>query len=283
VRFVDRAGLFPTEQDILDGKAEFTCRCGWIDWNHVDKSNIIAYEILDDLSYIEDNFGPDPALLDNWAIYVAIPLGRGGFEIDFFNGRAVVPFAQLSSSDSRRNVTVSIFMDANEWFEELQGAVGSVFGIDRLQSSYYSEEDLPSDIIGLYAGLQRLTMHTESNVIYARVRQMCGAVGKQASLNVYRDPDAYAEGTRAVTGWRNWHARRWVLTGCNSNLCAMSPSRAWPSEFSALASSRIYPEVGGAWWRYRGLYEDGGLVSTERTRIFALQEIHPPGGYEDDF
>ena len=279
VRFVDSTGYFPTEEDIRNGGAEFTCRCGWIDWNHVRNSDSLGYELTDDLEYAAGNFRPDPGLRDNWGIYVGISVGSGGIEFDFFGEHAVIPNDRLSSMNDtcRTTLAASMFMDANEHFEELQGALGWLpFGVGaRLRSSYFSEEDLPSDIIGFYVGFQRFHTDLTSDQLYEQVREKCGAVGEQKSLEVFEE--TYENGAKAVTNWRCWYPRCLPLVGCNSALC--EGSRAWPSEFSAITSSRIWSQYDGTWWWYRGWYADGHLIPTRRSRVYRFQShdnLRPP-------
>jgi RHS repeat-associated protein len=277
LRFVDPTGLFPTRYDIEQEYAEFSCKCGWIDWNHVRVSDGIGYALLDDLDYTAYNFGEDARFSNNWGIHVGIPLGVdvGPIhpQIDWFSDYAVVPHNQTVSIRNREQLAVSIFMSANERFEILQGTYAWLPGFgDNLQSSYYSEEDLPSDIIGFYIGLQRFRGEARERV-YQRVRDMCGAVGKTASLDVFEE--TYGSGSRAVANWRIWHARVLPLTGCNSHLCRCADSscgaegtRTWPSQLAALTSSRTFPNRGGNWWWYGGALRDGYIyMTTGRERV----------------
>jgi len=228
---------------------------------------------VDDLEYAANHFRPDPLLVDNWGIDIGIPVGQGRLEFTLFGGYAVVPNSQLSQHGTTR-LAVSIFMDANERFEEAQGQWGRlpipVVG-RRFRESYYSEEDLPSDIMGFYVGMQRrLTPGSTSEQFYEQIRDKCGAVGKDQSLDVFRED--YKNGQRALTNWKSWSPRRLPLTGCGtSSLC--SGSRAWPSEFSALTSARMHPRVDGAWWWYRDRYRDGSLVQTDRPRVYRFWQI----------
>jgi RHS repeat-associated protein len=274
VRFSDRTGLFPTEDQICDDGdteyrcSEFTCNCGWIDWNHLRTSDRLGYGLLDDLAYAVDSYWPEPTLRDSWGIYVGIPLGFAGFEMDLFGGYAVIPHRQVPiGSEDGTTLATSIFMDANERFEELQGAHSWLpFVGGKLKSSYYSEEDLPSDIIGFYAGYQRFVSGLGYEQVYQQVRELCVSVGKQASVNVFRE--TYKNGALAQTNWRNWHPRFIPLAGCNSHVC--KGTRTWPSNFAVLTSARMYPGVNGDWWWFRNMSEDGSLVSTERPRVYRL-------------
>jgi RHS repeat-associated protein len=272
IRFVDRTGHFPTEEDVQSGSAEFTCNCGWIDWNHAIKSDELSFALLDDLKYAADN---SLLLPGNWGIYFGIPLGAAGIEVDLFRKSAVIPNSSVSGSTNRMRVAVSIFMDANEHFEELQGYWDwlPVFG-QRLRSSYFSEEDLPSDIIGFYIASQRFSgTGLESEQIIQQIRDVCGAVGTEKSLTVFRED--YKDGTRETTGWRNWFPSFLPQVGCDQ----CDEPRAWPSEFAGLAALRVLPQVNGTWWWYRGILEDGPPVRTERHRVVVFadpEDLRPP-------
>ena len=272
VRFVDRTGHFPTEEEIKGSQAEFTCRCGWIDWNHVRKSDELTFSLLSNLKYASRNFHQDPTLTNDWGIYFGIPLGFRGVEVDVFSGTAVIPHNNLLEIDHTR-LAASIFMSANEQFEELQGYFGGplgLVGIDKLKASYYSEEDLSSDIMGFYIGAQRFNTLEQSSQLKERIRKLCNAVGLKASLEVFRE--SYGNGSKGLTNWRHWYPRAMHLTGCESGLCR---TRTWPSEFSRLTSARINPSTNGAWRWYLSA-RDGGLVPTDRSGVFRLSNVLVP-------
>lgn len=258
------------------GWLEFTCKCGWIDWTHGVKSDERAFALVDDLRYATNNFGAHPLLNSNWGISFGVPVGFGeGHDIDLFSGVAVIPHNQLTSR-GKIGMAVSIFMDANEHFEELQGMHSwAPFVGGKFQSSYYSEEDLPSDIIGFYVGYQRLETGSSSRQIRRQVQEICGAVGVTTSLNVFRE--VYANGTLVETNWSNWYPKYRPLTGCSALHCI--GDRTWPSQFATLTFRRAHPQVNGIWWWHRGPHYEGPLVSTERSRIFRFVDqsrLRPP-------
>jgi len=267
VRFVDSTGCFPTDEDEIGPEgAEFTCNCGWIDWTHATTD--LGYDLLDDLKYAAENYYFDRDLQDRWGFDVRISLRRSFLEFDLFREYAVIPHGQLMAGGSARTrLAVSIFMDANEHFEKLQGIWGRVPIVGaRLRSSCFSEEDLVSDIIAFYIGLQRSATGLRRELLEEQVRDMCGSVGEVESKKVFRE--TYASGARAQTSWMNWRPRFIPLIGCNSGYC--SGPRVWPSEFSRLTSGRILPGS-NSWWWYRGQVRDGAAVPTEEPRIFRLR------------
>jgi RHS repeat-associated protein len=264
----DPLGLFPTKVDIESGNAVFTCDCGWIDWNHVAKSQELAFTLIDDLRYASENYEFDPLLNENWGVRIGIPLGLGPIEFNLFNGLAVIPNTQVNNSNVV-DLAVSIFMDANEHFEELQGKWGQypipIVG-ERLKSSYYSEEDLPSDIIGFYIATQR---HTKTEGNYSQIREkieneICNSIGKEASLRVFSQ--TYRDGSEAICDWRNWHPRFLPLVETCNTTCA--EPRVWPPEFSGLTSRRVLPQINGPWWWATSFADTGGvMMSTSRPNV----------------
>ncbi len=271
VNYTDPTGRFMEEGEVEKGGAEYSCNCGWLDWNHVFQSFSSSNALLNNLKYAADSYRPDWALRDIWGFYYGLPLRAGPVGTDLFAGTALVPNRSLAGENDRSKLGVSIFMDANEQFEQKQGDLGLVlnqvpYAGAKLRNSYFSEEDLPSDIIGYEASLQ-LFGGRELNFeqFKGQIREACGAVGKTASLDVFRD--TYGGGALAENNWRNWSPRLVPLRGCSSGLC--SGSRAWPAQFSALTSLRIRPQQNGMWWWYADA-RDGALVQAGRPKVFRL-------------
>ena len=231
----------------------------------------MAFALLDDLNFASHSLLRMPS---NWGVYFGIPLGFGGIEIDLFGKQAVVPDSHLSDRERAARIAVSIFMDANEQFEAQQGGLSwlPIFG-GRLRSSFFSEEDLTSDIIGFYIASQRFSGSGSSEQIKQQIRGMCEAVGPEKSSRVFREN--YAGGAMAVTKWAHWFPRFLPLTGCDT----CNEPRTWPSEFATLTSSRAFPQANGLWWWYRGIFEDGPPIGTERPSVVVFADpayLRPP-------
>lgn len=286
VNLKDPSGLFPERGDIVNDDAGFTCNCGWIDWNHVRKSNELAYTLLDDLEYIS---GHVPEMVSQWTkywmVYTGIPLGLGPISGDLYHDFAVIPQSSTSPAGIP-SLAVSIFMSANELFEEQQLKTGQILpgfaGGNRLKSSYYSEEDLPSDIIGFYIALERFKSKQNNPIsserLYNDVKTLCGAVSSSDSLTVF--DQCYSGGAASQTNWRNWFPRFAPLTGCSANLCKQP--RVWPSTFSQLTAQRIPPQFGRIWWWYQDRDPNNSLVlspklfaepAASRSNVFAIIDI----------
>ncbi len=278
VNWTDTSGFYPDRQAVEGGRAEFTCNCGWIDWNHIEKSASLGFELMDDLLYVNNNFNPDPSLTDNWGINVSLQLAKFRAEIDFFENIAVVPHSSVINGNIR-SLAVSIFMDANEQFEEKQGANQWIpFGGTKLAQSFYSEEDLPSDIIGFYIGMQRYDSYQPGSsndnlyqTLAKSVKNWCKAVNTgnstQNSLKVFEE--AYGNGTKFETGWRSWYPR--LISGDELECDTCDEPRQWPTTFSMLTSQRIPPQFNGTWWWHNGTQEF--LTPTEKSRVYRYR--HP--------
>ncbi len=264
----DPSGYFPTKDDVENEDAQFTCNCGWIDWNHVRNSDRLGFELMDDLTYANSIFSSDSWRSDNWAIDVYVQVGFAGLEMKLFDATAVVPNPSIRTNGAAK-LAVSIFMDANETFEETQGALGTlpipIIG-GKFNSSYYSEEDLSSDIIGFYIGMQRFNLGQDYEILKNQVQSICRAVDREESLRVFRE--VYDNGTSAVTGWKKWYPR---LTSENNGGCeTCDEPRQWPSTFSRLTSQRVYPQLDGDWWWGYRPYLRHYLMATEHPRVNRL-------------
>ncbi len=275
VNRVDPSGMFPDLGDVEKGDAGFSCNCGWLDWKHIRKTNQIVYDLLDDLRFASSQTITNPFWTGLWGVYTYVPLGLGILEVHLFGGVAAIPDR---SAKAVIPLAVSIFMSANERFEENQlrasqewfpGTVPPFKG--RLTSSYFSEEDLPSDLIGFYIAHQRWSGgQKSSSVVEEQVKKICGAVGREESLEVFKQ--IYGEGALGITGWRNWVPRLMPLSGCCADLC--TGLRVWPVTFSNLTSQRVLPQLYGDWWwlAQQDITQLGPLERTMRPNVVLLNK-----------
>lgn len=150
------------------------------------------------------------------------------------------------------DMALGIFMDFQETRETLQWF--AFWG-----GSYFSEEDLTSDLIGFYlatSGKKSLRIK-DGNDTFIWLAKICDypedrEEAKQWSLDVYN------EHGRSVEGWREWASPR--LKSCPSidSECASKP-RSWPTEFSI--NSAVKPQFDDDWWFYHP-WVDGDLIPT---------------------
>ncbi|MBN8618824.1 MAG: hypothetical protein J0L63_07950 [Anaerolineae bacterium] len=272
---VDPRGLFPNINEI-GTVYDYSCNCGWIDWNHVTKSDERVYTLLDDIEFAKSNQVLDPMSNVRWSIYFGVPLSfpvswqevtdtsainrwlESG-ESNLFGKFATFPqdtFNRLSISD----LAISIFMDANEQFEELQLAATNDFpgGLDInipglgnprevLVSSYFSEEDLVSNLLGFYIALERWknkASFLSTEQMKERVKELCHVLSINDSKQVFQQ--AYQNGALAERNWRQWHPRLRTLESNCGNKCPVN--RSFPSEIDQVKMGRVLPNEQGSWW-----------------------------------
>jgi RHS repeat-associated protein len=266
VNSVDKSGLAPTIEGIENGDYEYSCRCGWLDWGHIGQGDT-AYLILENIDYAAKN----SSIWHYWGVYVRQPVLIP--QLSLFEDVAVVPdqFIKPSSQDIRKAVATSIYMSANEIYETRQGIAGT---------SSFSEEDLPSNLIGMYVGFERYIYGRRfEEDIKKTIRSTCRAFGKQASKDVFRE--TYNDGRSIVQGWRSWYPRILTLMDCSSDFGDLSSSpegncngsnRQFPTIFSSLLSAYIAPQVGGNWW-WQGQENNQAFVNGSRLRTYVTGEI----------
>jgi len=260
LRYVDPSGYVPERPDDPDNN-QFSCNCGWIDWNHVYGAYMLTRELLNNLTDAANNtykdvyfpveycFYEDYYSLQNdrWAIWTWMPLDPKGIPLSTVGGFAVIPNEHLSTVEKREVLAMSIFMDLEERFEQTQGRWGIWF-------SRFSEEDLPSDFIGFYAGLQSHRSGTDDYEYFRqKVRKLCDAKDSETSLRVFESVNR-GSWTRPIVknfqlDWKNWGPnlvplRSTCVAARDCGTCGECPeTRKWPNEFSSLSSLRIPPSA----------------------------------------
>jgi RHS repeat-associated protein len=294
--WTDPSGYTLNEDQIIDGLAEYSCHCGWIDWDHTDNYTLMV-DVLENLLYA----GTDSA--EFWGIRTR--LGVGGIPLVgwlvLFDDLAVVPDTEIkrrtnASPRSVEDLAISILMDANQAFEATQFGLESVPGVSLISNSGYSEEDYVSDLIGAYMGSEIVFNHRDlESDIKAEVRQMCCAFGKDASLEVWRDTYEGGKNLRyGANGWKSWYPRLLTLLDCNGNIdLSNTPSgicnqqtRQFPTKLADLAGKYIRPQVNGAWWWLAGGFtgHDGVYMypgnreyhSEVRLNLYKLNRLYFP-------
>lgn len=265
----DPTGLIPTESDVTGGRAEFTCNCGWLDWNHISNSDSRTFTLFDDIQHIINNRQPNEWWAIRFSIQLGFEAGPISLERNLFDDYAAMPSERVTSN-RKLEIAANVFMSANEVFEELQVIlagelaedalslpyipgdiiIGSYLGVERLYSSFYAEEDLVSNLLGFYIGYQRHeNPGTTSEDVHTEIRRLCGSVNVNGdtsnSLAVFRE--TYANGANLITGWQQWRPRFIPLTGCNTGLCG---ERRWPNEFQRITNlqTRDDNERGWVWY-----------------------------------
>ncbi len=158
---VDPLGLFPQNaSEITSNTYEYSCNCGWLDWSHINPEETIS--LLERLDYAQKNVGLRGG---GWGFDVAItvtgkiPKTDVIIPVNLFKDMAIVPDSTLESVDIG-TLALSIFMDANEHFEQTQGSgffstLDQILQGGKLKRSSFSEEDLVSDLLGSWYGREK--------------------------------------------------------------------------------------------------------------------------------
>ncbi len=302
---VDPSGYFASEDEIRSGDIEYSCHCGWLDWSHIGQGDP-AFDILSNMELAANYSGsdspyatPDPQRY--WGFRKRGQIGAAVPVIDYlivtlFDDIAVVPGRELLSSDDRIALAVSILMSSDELFEQAQ--LDSPLGILRptLRDSAFSEEDLPSNLIGMYIGIQRyLNPGVGLQQLKPQIRRACGGFGIQGSIDVYHN--TYGNGDSLVSGWQTWYPRYLLLLTCNGaidldrnnqrGICNRQ-TRVFPTMLTDLSAMRVQPQVGGRWWWQGMEYSQSGnnQLRTETSReisddlyevfVYTLSYPEPP-------
>ena len=262
-------GVDPTGNITISGinsnppRYSYSCNCGWIDWNHLEKYDLVGFEILDDITAIVNA----SQSLEGFFYIVDVSTSAG---TQIFGPRTQVGVNTLSFLDQQvinlqeyaLRVGLSIFM-MTAWSEEQAHEVIQSYPL--LPNSGFAEEDLISDFLGFYTAYQRfkaLPSLVPSSQIYESIKRTCGAFNEAQSEAVYRDN--YPEGVEF--GWQRWYPRLIRLLDCEGNIdnnsrtqigsCNRSDAegyRGFPSIYSLLLSQYISPQFGGPYWMLRDL------------------------------
>jgi len=247
VNYTDPSGLDADPNGIPDDYV-YSCLCGWIDWRHAGNGDG-TLKILKNLE-MAANSANKP---QNWG-FRQVQSVLGG-SVHLFDDIAVVdrnnPLLQTSSG--RVALAISFYMDMNEQFEGTQGWVAPW--------SYFSEEDLPSDLLGFYMGYWRYNSGSNGDEARNHIRQMCQAFSASQSLEVYNklytrvspgnSKFPPVSQTLFMHGWTSWYPRLVDLSPIASSCpeCAsQNHTRRFPAVLTSLTMMQISPRFGGDWW-----------------------------------
>jgi RHS repeat-associated protein len=280
----DCMGLWPTEGGIGDirevlgelvgsgtlGHVEYqySCNCGWIDWAHalagMQRHTSLAHTIFDRLE-AEVDWSAYPMWTGERGILVESSGGAGGIIIGLEEDVAIAPESNLGNHTLLPQIATGIFMEHSERVEEAQ--LPTI-------TSYFSEEDLPSDLIGLYIAAR---MHGGESYLGAveEIISLCQVAGEKESRDIYEN-EYHGGGSSFAIGWRQWDAR---LTPITRSCVSCDEPRRWPSQFSNLASSAVHSaHTNGTWWwdDYPVDWQDEILRQTNVDGVYALERRSSP-------
>lgn len=172
----------------------FSCNCGWIDWTHAGSAGGLWKNQLGKLAYRErialrSLQGPGRK---NYKV----TSGQGqrdpffDYEIDKVTKSYFVRYGQTGLSDvERESIALGIWKEVSEAFEKHQNSLN--------QSSGFSVEDLPSDLIGLYREIDKFTK--------TQIEKMCGKVSTKTAKAIWDDGGAIY----TLDGPNDWMGRYW--------------------------------------------------------------------------
>ncbi len=277
VNLVDPSGMI-ARSEIANGnppRVQYSCRCGWIDWDHVQTFN--ASQLRHNLRLVKE-FADGPARDYHFLYYgirYTMSLSKGPFTDHLLDDYAFINAFLVNSPEFYavfEPLVAGIFKEANERFELSQYNRLYAPLFPRLRRSAFSEEDLVSDLIGLY-----LSREYSENTPAARseVNRLCYLFDKEDSLYVWDNTygahgaefsdeviSMYSDGV----GWRNWDPRLLVLldecgniiTDENNNFgrCnwmfrrgASTPTNyVFPSQFWELMDNMMPSELAPSTW-----------------------------------
>ncbi|MHC1781850.1 MAG: RHS repeat domain-containing protein [Anaerolineaceae bacterium] len=244
IALVDPSGLSPSRPDVLDGKAIYSCNCGWVDLPHANPIN--AAEIYDLLNANPSTNGISGIRENLMALWLKIPIPENYPLPELL--RNVLGVMAVVERDLDQNtkdrVAFGIYM-ARENLREASALPATPFG----GNSGFSEEDLSSDVIGFYMYTNGIGDARYDANSWNWLAQHCGfnQDNKKAiddSLHVY---DKYY-----FTNVYKWFSPR---LECPTGLCN---NQKWPREFGKIDA--ILSSPGGIWWKYASSIFNGALT-----------------------
>ncbi len=259
-RKTDPTGHCPSEQGIREGDFSYSCDCGWIDWRHASPRTAKQFlqRVFAEIEDVPIYSGRYKAIWVN--------MGRSGAGVS----RYAVVRKNLSVQE-KKEVALGIFKELAVEFENYQGT--SFFGLQEfLRHTSFSEEDLPSNLIGFYVALE-LARDPSSMQEFRRirgpqlqqmVRPVCGALNNDRH-DISFSLLVWSEGYQCEKNytWRPRLARSCFIDGLCEGL-----GRSWPAKYRSIFSEP--PMVGGKWWWHRGHSVDGGLVTSDIPHVYYL-------------
>ena len=250
VNLVDPTGNYPTGADVKNGRAIYSCKCGWIDIPHASTENALRlFRILAQENKQLNNvpFGYRTDLFVASPVYNEIALVSEG------NRTMNAVIKSGLGSFTKKAVAHSVYRAIHEKVENAQGWFTS-----------YSFEDLTSDEIGFYLTL-RFNLNENLNITKNQsiridenpeawnwLAEKCGfekdrRTAIQNSINVYNNMGGSRKLFFDTPHVYEWGSPMFFKSCEAANLCG-NISRSWPLEFKAV------PPLPGnrksLWWEY---------------------------------
>ncbi|HEX8557746.1 MAG TPA: DUF4157 domain-containing protein [Pyrinomonadaceae bacterium] len=169
----ERLSRVPDESGARKGRYSFSANCGWIDWDHADPGltgNMIrrVRKASDALAAAAAGGAPATGELTSPIMTSTLPVVGTVLSSASVNVRLLRPL----SADEVLGVALSIFKRLSLVFEVQQEWT------DAIGHSSFSQEDLPSNLIGFYRAARGYSRE--------QVRQFCAAASAEGSVNEYK-------------------------------------------------------------------------------------------------
>ena len=165
INLVDPSGRIPNEPEIIQGRFTYSCNCGWIDWAHADPGRVLR--ILEIVDAAIASQGDIP-----YRAYYKHPFPVPG--IGPVETAGPLRIAPNLTSEDRLAVALGIYQESEERFESFWASKASVLANVlppigerpsrlgpiknpteyKFSDTYFTEEDLPSDLIGFYRAIE---------------------------------------------------------------------------------------------------------------------------------
>ncbi len=180
------------EDEITGGnpRFSFSTRCGWIDWSHATDG--MTRHIIPAIQQVSDNMRASGTTTPQPVTTPTMESRPGGILLS-----GVTPTFNIKrplSSDEIRSVALRVFMLQSIAFENLQQWT------DFIGESSFSAEDLPSNLIGFYMGVDNLDRDD--------IRTICDVWSPEDSLSEFQNNEPSSR-NRTFRPLRSSHTTGW--------------------------------------------------------------------------
>jgi hypothetical protein len=190
------------KRDEIDRAYTFSTNCGWIDWTHADNS--LATNLIGRVQQASDELKSAGTSATRSTGELTSPTMTSGFHGIVVHSASVrVRLLRPLSAAEVLSVSLSIFKKLSVAFEAQQEMT------DLIRQSSFSQEDLPSNLIGFYMaakGYQR-----------GQIEQYCGALDMAASLQEFDNNHDFKK---------------------NRSFSPIGSTKPWPTELSDIDDSQ---------------------------------------------
>jgi hypothetical protein len=214
------------------GISRYSCKCGWLDGAHIRGGLRDARQILPALSQPISWTNAIPDIRVVHLARTAAPPGLPSFLQSPLLAElwAVVPERNILTQQQKINVGLGMMMQFEETYESIQ-SIGQLPLVSAIGwgTSGFSEEDLPSDWLGYWLGvnewLSGKQIDNGDSSLWSELDGKCDVMDPMESDFVF---DQYNNNNLFQVQWRNWWRRP---RPTEVSLPASHPcsSESWPS------------------------------------------------------